>query len=93
MKLAMKTTESIAQDADDDVRAVAASALLPLAPSLRADSQLEALTQLHDHLWHILLDSDELSPATGPPPPPLLPGPSNGADRRKPTCFLISESV
>ena len=53
------------QDADDDVRAVAASALLPLAPALTASGQRDALSQLHGHLWEILLDSDELSPATG----------------------------
>lgn len=54
-----------AQDADDDVRAVAATALLPLAPALTAGAQAAAVATLHGHLWHILRDSDELSPATG----------------------------
>lgn len=46
------------------MRAVAACALLPLAPALMAAEQ-QQLGQLQSHLWNILLDSDELSPATG----------------------------
>jgi hypothetical protein len=47
------------------VRAVAAGALLPLAPALLAAEQPLQLVQLQSHLWDILVDSDELSPATG----------------------------
>lgn len=47
------------------MRAVAASALLPLAPALLAQEQPQQLAQLQSHLWNILLDSEELSPATG----------------------------
>lgn len=53
------------QDQDDDVRAVAASALLPLAPVLAAADQPQQAAALQASLWNILLDSDELSPATG----------------------------
>ena len=47
------------------MRAVAASALLPLAPALLASEQPQQLVQLQSQLWDILVDSDELSPATG----------------------------
>lgn len=47
------------------MRAVAATALLPLASALTAGTQAAAVAALHGHLWHILQDSDELSPATG----------------------------
>lgn len=47
------------------MRAVAAGALLPLAPALLAAEQPQQLVQLQSHLWDILVDSDELSPATG----------------------------
>ena len=49
------------QDQSDDVRAVAAEALLPLAPAL-AEHPPHALQQI---LWDILLDVEELSPSTG----------------------------
>lgn len=49
------------QDQSDDVRAVAAEALLPLAPAL-AEHPPQALQQI---LWDILLDVEELSPSTG----------------------------
>lgn len=43
---------------------MAASALLPLAPVLASDRP-QQLAQLQASLWNILLDSNELSPATG----------------------------
>ena len=49
------------QDQSDDVRAVAAEALLPLATALAADPP-QALQQI---LWDILLEVEELSPSTG----------------------------
>ena len=52
------------QDRDDDVRAVAAAALLPLAPLLVARRPPQ-LPVLQASLWDILLDSEELSPSTG----------------------------
>jgi hypothetical protein len=53
------------QDQDGDVRAVAAGALLPLAPALLAAEHPQQLAQLQSQLWEILVVSDELSPATG----------------------------
>ena len=52
------------QDGDDDVRAVAAEALLPVAAQL-ASMRAASTTALSDQLWDILLDVDELSPSTG----------------------------
>ena len=52
------------QDADDDVRAVAAEALLPVATQL-ATMRAASVTALQGQLWDILLDVDELSPSTG----------------------------
>jgi TATA-binding protein-associated factor len=51
------------EDPDDDVRAVAADALLPTAASLVAldDQVLNSIVML---LWDILLDLDDLSPST-----------------------------
>ena len=49
------------QDQSDDVRAVAAEALLPLTDALAADPP-DALQQI---LWDILLEVEELSPSTG----------------------------
>ena len=49
------------QDQSDDVRAVAAQALLPLTISLSAEPP-EALYHI---LWDILLEVEELSPSTG----------------------------
>lgn len=49
------------QDNSDDVRAVAAEALLPLAPTLAAHPP-QALQTI---LWDILLEVEELSPSTG----------------------------
>lgn len=49
------------QDTSDDVRAVAAEALLPLAPTLAAHPP-QALQTI---LWDILLEVEELSPSTG----------------------------
>lgn len=51
----------LVQDNSDDVRAVAAEALLPLAHSLAADPP-QALQHI---LWDILLEVEELSPSTG----------------------------
>ena len=64
------------QDQDGDVRAVAAGALLPLSPALLAAEQPQQLDQLQSHLWDILMDSDELSPATGWCPFLLIQNPS-----------------
>lgn len=51
------------EDPDDDVRAVAADALIPAAASIVAlDGQtLHSIVML---LWDILLDLDDLSPST-----------------------------
>ena len=49
------------QDQSDDVRAVAAEALLPLTHALAADPP-DTLQQI---LWDILLEVEELSPSTG----------------------------
>lgn len=51
------------EDPDDDVRAVAAEALIPAAASLvRLNDQL--LNSVVMLLWDILLDLDDLSPST-----------------------------
>ena len=52
------------QDRDDDVRAVAAEALLPVAGALAAGPPQERAALLAA-LWDLLLDLDELSPSTG----------------------------
>lgn len=51
------------EDPDDDVRAVAAEALIPSAAELVSlkDSTLNSIVML---LWDILLDLDDLSPST-----------------------------
>ena len=51
------------EDPDDDVRAVAAEALIPAAASLVRlnDQVLHSVVML---LWDILLDLDDLSPST-----------------------------
>ena len=49
------------QDQSDDVRAVAAEALLPLTEALAAKPP-PGLQQI---LWDILLEVEELSPSTG----------------------------
>ena len=51
----------LVQDSSDDVRAVAAEALLPLAHALAAEPP-QALQHI---LWDILLEVEELSPSTG----------------------------
>lgn len=53
--------ESCLQDNSDDVRAVAAEALLPLTEALAA----EPPGDLQHILWDILLEVEELSPSTG----------------------------
>lgn len=55
------------EDPDDDVRAVAADALLPTAASLVEldDQMLNSIVML---LWDILLDLDDLSPSTSRSP-------------------------
>jgi TATA-binding protein-associated factor len=51
------------EDPDDDVRAVAAEALIPAADSLvRLNDQI--LRPIVMLLWDILLDLDDLSPST-----------------------------
>lgn len=50
-------------DPDDDVRAVAAEALMPAATSICKRSG-QRLTVLMSQLWDILLDLDDLSPST-----------------------------
>ncbi len=54
----------VPQDGDDDVRAVAAEALLPVAAQL-ASMPATSSAALSNQLWDILLDVDELSPSTG----------------------------
>lgn len=51
------------EDPDDDVRAVAADALIPAAAAIVAldDQTLHSIVML---LWDILLDLDDLSPST-----------------------------
>lgn len=49
------------QDQSDDVRAVAAEALLPLTEALAAKPP----AGLQQILWDILLEVEELSPSTG----------------------------
>lgn len=51
------------EDPDDDVRAVAADALIPTAAAIVAleDHVLHPIVML---LWDILLDLDDLSPST-----------------------------
>ncbi len=53
-----------AQDRDDDVRAVAAEALLPVAGAL-ASGAGGVRSTLTATLWDLLLDLDDLSPSTG----------------------------
>lgn len=51
------------EDPDDDVRAVAAEALIPTAAAITSldDQILHSIVML---LWDILLDLDDLSPST-----------------------------
>lgn len=51
------------EDPDDDVRAVAADALIPTAPAL-VSLKGQALQSIIMLLWDILLDLDDLSPST-----------------------------
>ena len=53
-----------AQDADDDVRAVAAEALLPVASAV-VDGEQATLRKLRNVLWDILLTLEDLSLSTG----------------------------
>lgn len=54
----------VLQDPDDDVRAVAAEALLPVAAQLcRCDDDLQQ--QIVKLLWDALLDVDDLNPSIG----------------------------
>lgn len=59
------------QDADDDVRAVAADALLPVAAKL-CQCALAVRQEIVKLLWDALLDVDELSPSLGEVPSHLL---------------------
>jgi hypothetical protein len=67
--MSSKTLTYALQDADDDVRAVAAEALLPVAGQLTA-LPAASISALRDQLWDILLDVEELSPSTGAACPP-----------------------
>lgn len=51
------------EDPDDDVRAVAADALIPTAPAV-VSLNGETLQSIIMLLWDILLDLDDLSPST-----------------------------
>ena len=62
----------VLQDPDDDVRAVAAEALLPVAAQLcQCDAALQR--QIVELLWDALLDVDDLSPSIGTIMPVLHP--------------------
>ena len=52
------------EDADDDVRAVAAEALTPAAAAIVASAESKHVTTILLSLWDILLDLDDLSPST-----------------------------
>lgn len=52
------------QDPNDDVRAVAAEALIPISGPL-ASASAELLAQLRQQLWDMLLEVEDLSPSTG----------------------------
>ncbi len=52
------------QDSEDDVRAVSADALLPVADLLAGQGGVDTAS-LTSALWDALLDLDELSPSTG----------------------------
>lgn len=51
------------EDADDDVRAVSADALIPTAAAI-VSLKSEILHSIVMLLWDILLDLDDLSPST-----------------------------
>ncbi len=52
-------------DADDDVSAVAAEALLPAAAAIAHTADEETLRKLLTLLWERLVQLDDLSPSTG----------------------------
>ena len=52
------------QDKEDDIRAVAAEALLPIAPAVAAGDQ-STLRSLKSRLWDILLVLEDLDLSTG----------------------------
>lgn len=54
----------VMQDTEDDVRAVSADALLPVADLLASRDEVD-ITPLTSALWDALLHVDELSPSTG----------------------------
>jgi hypothetical protein len=71
----------LVQDVEDDIRAVAADALLPAAAAIVA-GQESVLLELKSILWNTLLTLEDLNLSTGnlrpapsqtcpPPPPPL----------------------
>lgn len=68
------------QDNSDDVRAVAAEALLPLTKALAAEPP-DGLQRI---LWDILLEVEELSPSTGQLT--CLPPLSSGTGALQPSC-------
>jgi TATA-binding protein-associated factor len=54
------------RDVDDDVRTVAASALLPISTQLAATLSRKELSELMDTLWGCLAEGgDELGSSTG----------------------------
>lgn len=62
----MKLTDYRLSDIDDDVRSVAASALLPITDTLATTLSQDELEKLVDTLWDCLAgDSDELGSSTG----------------------------
>ena len=70
------------EDADDDVRAVAAEALTPAAAAIVATAGGKNITAILLSLWDILLDLDDLSPST-----------SRYASVQVKLCFIIVQSV
>lgn len=64
MDAALPAAVSGLQDKDDDVQAVAAEALLPVASQLAADTSTPAALQVKELLWGLLTELSDLSPAT-----------------------------
>lgn len=60
------TDRTSLRDSDDDVRTVAASALLPITSTLASELPYDALASLLDTLWDCLAEGgDELGSSTG----------------------------
>jgi TATA-binding protein-associated factor len=60
----MKHSSIVLQDDDDDVRAVAAEALVPIAATLSASTDA-SVAEMRRILWDILLDLEDFSMSTG----------------------------